>query len=482
MTLQPEQQSTIFERIKSAIASASSLTAFTTNSPERAITDDGFSAEMRERQHEALYVQLATRIDYAGKGTDDSEKPITEDDLESLGLANPSYVNLDLLNSYMSKEDLDEFVKRNGVTRDPGSFSTGEVRFQTVDDTTTIPKGTEVTTELDSDGDALSFFTTKEVTTSSGSTFVDAPVESAERGAEYNVGSGSLVRLPSPPPGVTGDPPVNNPNATTGGENEETNAELRARAKDFLFATSGGGTKEGVEGGLIGRFDGLDEGDVIVDEFPASTPPYADVIIDGGPSDADAKAAIDDLRPVAIDHNLVRPTRKTMNVRADVEGTDIDTSTVNDAITEFLSDLGIGDDLFRDQLIQAVMNADLDVDSIASLEVEVDDEPNVYDSDNSGGDAPNHPLYKLDKGDSMAADGITEVTGTLSGSSHTFVEGTDYDEGTVDGSEVDAIDWGLAGDNPDEDTTFYVDYLIENDMPVASREKVAPGTVTVTVV
>jgi hypothetical protein len=104
---------------------------------------------LAELRSEALSVQLSARIDYAGK-------TITEEDLENLDL-DPDKVDLDLLNSFQSDADLDELAKRNGVFRDPGSFATGTVTFQTTSDSVTIPKGTVVGTQPDADGDYLAF-------------------------------------------------------------------------------------------------------------------------------------------------------------------------------------------------------------------------------------------------------------------------------------------------------------------------------------
>jgi uncharacterized phage protein gp47/JayE len=361
MTLEPETQDSIFTRIRDAIAAASNITNFSKNSPERAISDDGFAAEMRERQHEALSVQLSARIDYAGA-------TITEQDLDDLNL-DPDVVDLDLLNSYQEDQDLDELAKRNGVTRDPGSFATGTVTFQTQNDGVVVPKGTIVSTPPDSPTGPIEFGTTEEVSPSAGSTSVDAPIQAVERGTKGNVGSGTIEYMPSPPAGVQGDPAVTNANATTGGEIEETNAELRERAKRALIETSGGGTKGGVEGGLVSKFDGLDEGDVVVDEFPNADPIYADVIVDGGPSDSDAKDAIAELKPVAVAHNLVRPTEITIDVSADVTGSDIDTTEVESDINDYLSGLGIGEDMIRDQLVATIMTANDGIRGIDSLSV-----------------------------------------------------------------------------------------------------------------
>ena len=55
---------------------------------------------------------------------------------------------------------------------------------------------------------------------------------------------------------------------------------------------------------------------------------------------------------------------------------------------------------------------------------------------------------------------ITEVTGTLASGAHTFVETTDYllIDNDSDG-RYDTIDWSPGGDDPDDTTDFYVDYV-----------------------
>jgi hypothetical protein len=462
MTLQPDDQSTIYDRIKSAIASASEITNFSPNSPEKAITDDGFAAEMRERQHEALSVQLSARIDYAGK-------TITEEDLEDLGL-DPAKVGLGLLNDFQSDDDLDELAKRNSVFRDPGSFATGTVTFSTKTSKVTIPKGTVVGTQPDADGDYLAFETTEEVTSADGSTSVDASIQAINRGTEYNVGSGTVTYIPSPPPGVEGDPPVTNAQATTGGENEESNADLRARAKNALVATSGGGTKGGLEGAIVAEFAGLDYGDVIVDEFPSQSPPYADVIIDGGPTDTDAQDAIDTYRPVAITHNLVRPTQVTIDLDVTVTGTDVDAAGVEADLNDYLTELGIGEDVVRDQLIAKTITADADIEGIDSLTVTIVDETHTYQTGTS--------IYSLDKAP-IVADSVANVKDA---SGDTYVNGTDYDE--VDNSgdgDQDAIDWSVGGGTPDDGEDFDVDYEVPDDITAGQREKAEPGAVNVTV-
>jgi len=353
----PETDGSIFDRIASTIASLSPITNFSVNSPERALIS-GVSDELRERQHELLSVQLSARVNFAGK-------TLSEEDLESLNV-DASKVNLELLNSFQTDSDLDAVAARNGISRDPGSFASGSVTFQITSDAAVIPEETEVTTDPVGDDDPIRFATTAEVAADSGDTQLTAPIEAVERGRAGNVGSGIITRIPSPPPLVGGDPVVTNPAATTGGENEESNAELRERTKNALVGSAGGGTTEGVESGLVEAFDGLDLEDVLIDES-ASVQPGFEVVVDGGPSDAALKDEIDVLQPVAIEGTLVRPTDVTVDVTVSVTGSDIDTTAIEDSVVDLTSGLGLGGDVVRDQLIVAIMTADDDITGIDSL-------------------------------------------------------------------------------------------------------------------
>lgn len=356
MTLQPDAGDSIFERIRSTIASLSDITNFSTNSPERAITQ-AQAEEQRKRQHELLSVQLSARVKYSGK-------TITEEDLRDLNV-DPAVVDLELLNSYQDESDLDALAAGKGITRDPGSFATGTVTFQVTDDTATIDEGTVVTTPTDVDGDSIRFETTEQVSPAQGSSEVDADIRALERGADGNVGSGAITEIESPPPKVAGNPPVSNANATTGGESRETTPELRNRTELAIVGQAGGGTLEGVKSGLVDRFDGLDRADIEIDQDFANTD--FDVVVDGGPSDSDLNAAIDDLQPVAVEGTLVRPTKITIDIDTTVSGTGIDTSAVEDDIRAYIENLGIGDDIVRDQVVATIITANDSVEGIDSL-------------------------------------------------------------------------------------------------------------------
>jgi uncharacterized phage protein gp47/JayE len=306
-----------------------------------------------------LSVQLSARIQFAGK-------EITNDDLRELNI-DPDPVDLDLLNSFQSDADLDLLVRRNGITRDPGSFATGEVVFQLTTDTAVIEQGIPVTTAPDGSGEVRRFETSESVSASNGDTQLTVSVQATERGTASNVGVGQLTRLPSPPPFVSS---VSNTTAITGGEEPETNAELRERFRDAIVGSSGGGTTAGVQNGLVEAIDGLDEKDVIIDES-ASVQPGFQVIVDGGASDSTVQSEIDRLQPVAIDGRLIRPTDVTVDVTVDVTGQGVQTADVKTAINRFLSGLGLGADLIRDQLIAEIITSDSEIKGIATLTVTV---------------------------------------------------------------------------------------------------------------
>jgi uncharacterized phage protein gp47/JayE len=442
-----------------------------------------FAERLREDEVALLASQLSGYIEYAGG-------PVSQEDLDSLGVND---ISPDEINQYMNDEDLDELVKLVGVERSPGDFAEGTVEITTVSAFTTIPEGTRFGTEPDSEGDFFEYKTLEEVSTESGETKETVTIQAVEEGSEYNVGSGDVTYLVNPPSGVNS---VTNTTQIGGGVDEETNDELRERAQNAIFNQTGGGTAEGVRGVIL---DVDNVSTVSVKEYPAGNSstgfeyegpggpggssadtPFADVIVEGGDA-TKLEDAIARARPVAIQHNLVRPIFVSLNVTAELQGSNIDREAVSDSVEEFVAELGLADNVVRDKIIQRIMNSDSNIEGINTLTISVDNEQVFYDSDNSSGEAPNHPLYKLRKGDSMEADGITEVIATVGGSSTELVEGTDYDEGTIDGSSPDAIDFGVGGDNPDEDTEAEVTYNISDDLPIDEYEKAQPSSTTITV-
>lgn len=317
-------------------------------------------------EHGLLAAQLSGWVQYAGG-------PTNEEDLLQLNL-DPERINLSVLNNYQHDGNLDALGRQNGVTRDPGGRAIGEVTFLTVDQTVTVPAGTRVatdTSEFSNRGggdDQLAFRTTADATPDSdaNSTRARAPAEAERIGAQHNVGPGQITTLLSVPSGVRG---VTNQTAITGGEPPETNDELRERIENAIIERSGGGTAGGVTGGIVSMIENVDEDNVAIEEFhdpPSDRAPYADVIVAGGDDD-EVEDAIETLRPLAIDVNLVRPTRNPVSVDATVTGGPVDIDRVETQILQYLSELGIGEDVYRDRIITAAMTADDDIENIETL-------------------------------------------------------------------------------------------------------------------
>ena len=472
MPISINSQEEIYQDVRDSLTGKTpALTDFSEDSPEYVLLHDGWAGLHVEYEHANLAATLSGWIQWAGK-------TINEDDLRELESQFPDFdsddVLLDTLNKYQKDRHLDAKAAENGVTRDPGSPATGEVLFTVTQTGTTIDAGTEVATQPDEDAQYLSFETTEIVDSGDGLT-VSAPIEAEFVGTDWNVGANTITHTPSNVPGVTS---VTNPNSTSGGENEESTPELRERATNASTQTSGGGTTAGIEGGVIELVDGVDQGDTLVQQFhDPDAPenelgyPYGDVIVDGG-DDAAVQDAIDALHPSGVRHRLVRPTVRTVDIMLTCVGEGIDTAVIEDVVRQHASSRGLGEWLYSGRLTQLVMNTDDDIADIDDIVIGVTDEPLVFDS--------TQDVYELNHGEPIVPDGISEVTGTLSGmSGHVFVEGTDYEE-TTTGTDPNAIDWSLAGDNPDDGTTFYVDYDADGDMPAVADERIDPGTVTVT--
>lgn len=131
---------------------------------------------------------------------------------------------------------LDYLTALIGVNRQPSRKATGSARFMRDSASSThdytIPRGTIVQTE---GTDPIRFETTESATLAVDTTHVEVPIKERDGGIRGNVGANTLRVMPSPPSGIDA---VTNPEATDGGRDEETDPELRERAKKQLSAGS----------------------------------------------------------------------------------------------------------------------------------------------------------------------------------------------------------------------------------------------------
>lgn len=460
MTHNPRTEDNIYQSLKSSLTGKiGKLTNFTERSFNYVWTR-AFASDLRELEMKVLASELSGWIDYSGG-------PLTQQDLEDLGIEDE--VDVSDLEPFLTDEQLEQFVKIVGVSRLPGSRATGSVTITTrTGEDVTIDEGTVVGTRPQEDGDNFRFETTEQADAPVGTTTVaDVSIQAIEVGPDYNVPADSIVRFESPPIGVTG---VTNPEATDGGEGEETNAELRERAKNAVAEQSGGGTVEGIKGFIVSNVEGVREGDVILEEFPEGgdgpdgLAPYVDVIVDGG-VEQQVLDAIEESRPAAIRHELVRPEVAQIRIDAALNGTDIDKFRVEENLEEYLLALGISDTFYKNQIIKQIMRSDEDILNIGQLELyvqRVTNETFTFDTTQD-----RYDLEYTHNGDDVT---VTDEDGT------TYVEGSNEDYELINVARpsntdyFDTIEW-KGNDEPDNGDEFFIDYDVNQETRLVRDEQ-----------
>lgn len=132
-------------------------------------------------------------------------------------------------------EWLDRHAQLRGLARKEAITARGVVRFlagETAQENRTIPAGTVcMTTGL------IRFETTQEGVLPAGSLSVDLPVQAVVPGRAGNVGAGAILSLAVAPVGIAG---CTNPEACTGGEDQEEDEVLRQRVLDTFLRLPNG--------------------------------------------------------------------------------------------------------------------------------------------------------------------------------------------------------------------------------------------------
>ena len=154
-------------------------------------------------------------------------------------------VNFEWLKTQMfadtaSDEYLDYIAKQRGLERKKALKAQGEIIFsisQPVDHNIIIPLGTVVATD---DSSPIRFSTTEEGEITAGNTLVSVYAEAINAGRAGNIKKDKATVGVSVPTEIG---TVSNPYAFTGGENEETDSELRERIRSTFINQSNGTNK-----------------------------------------------------------------------------------------------------------------------------------------------------------------------------------------------------------------------------------------------
>lgn len=277
---------------------------------------------------------------------------------------------------------LDYLVKYANIQRRQATKAIGEITFNGTNGVT-IPIGTLVAS-----GD-ITFETTEEGIISGGSVIVD--IQASDLGSEGNVNIGTITTLVNPIAGVTS---ITNTTATTTGQDEETDEELKDRYY-LSLSTGGKGTLDAIRADILNvssvRAVIINENST--DSIVGSLPPHSfEAIVDGG-DNTDIAQAILDSKPAGIDTygTITETVQDDSGTNRDIKfsrPTQVDiwvniTVTINSNypptgdneikqnIIDFINNLEIGDDVIINQMIPEVYKTDGVID-ITTFEISDD--------------------------------------------------------------------------------------------------------------
>lgn len=260
-------------------------------------------------------------------------------------------------------DDLSKLVNLLGITRNPAVNATGKVKFYRQTAATLdylIPAGTIVETLPNANNIVYSYQTTENVTLLTGQLYVYANIKATNSGLSSNVTLNKITIINNPPLGIES---VINDEAIVGGEDEETDDNLKIRAKSIL-ETSGQGTVAAIEN-KIKNIAGIKSVSVLDMQRGIGT---LDILVLGDviplPSDkmTEVQNTANSTKAGGIDISIYEPTYSTINlditltlangyVLSDVN------AAVNDSINSYLSTLGIGDSFIKNQLIKYILDS-----------------------------------------------------------------------------------------------------------------------------
>lgn len=256
-------------------------------------------------------------------------------------------------------EWLERHAAMRGLARKPGAKATGVVSFRRSTPAgydIHIPAGTGVQS---AGAEPLRFVTVRDCVLAGALTSVIATVEAAEPGSRYNLKTGSITVMVTPPPGVT---QLTHVTACQGGTDPESDGELRSRLLDSCRAPAVG-TSPGWYRALALAQSGVGKAKVLPALRGGGT---VDLLVHGsaGPLGQSQLAALDQLfqgqRDLGVDL-VVRQVQTTpVNLElalAAAEGWGFDTVAADcrAAVLAEVNGLDIGGPLLLARLDRAVM-------------------------------------------------------------------------------------------------------------------------------
>ena len=251
-------------------------------------------------------------------------------------------------------------------TKEGAQKASGTVKFSRTGTSGTIdiPAGTLIAT-----ADGIQFETTEDGFIQDGETESQGiNIKAVEEGRDSNVPANTIDTIITPISGVEG---VYNPTSTTGGQDEESDAEYLKRFQEFIEGL-GKSNKAGLIAGAK-SVEGVRSASV-VEHFPPEAGYNVTVYIDDGAGNA-SQDLIDAVKSVligdrtsgnpgykagGINLRVLAPTKVTIDVAVEItdDGTFSQATieyNVKQAIENYINNLWIGDDVIQNKIIEVIM-------------------------------------------------------------------------------------------------------------------------------
>lgn len=287
-----------------------------------------------------------------------------------------------------SGDDLTTLVQDHyGIERQSAVFSIGSVEFTR--STGALPAGTILTgtvvgTDFDSEGNRVEFTTNQDVAWAASETGTKSvEITASITGSDSNVGANTITNIVSSI--FDGSITVDNPAETAGGNEEESDVELRERARTFV-TTLRRGTISALEFGAK-QIASVRNATAIEDTNSGIVSLYVSDVT--GQSNAqmlsDVTTEIENWRCAGTVVNVLGASLVSQNVdvsitaRAGFDASAIEQDII-DAITSTINKLFTGDDLTHDLIQTAVRN--VNPDNIISVTVNTPLATTVVSADN----------------------------------------------------------------------------------------------------
>ena len=232
-------------------------------------------------------------------------------------------------------EYLDYHATLRGISRKEAAKAEGVIRFgvnTAVDTALTVPAGTVCMT-----AGLVRFETAEQAELAAGELYVDVPAVAVESGSEGNAAAGTVTAMAVAPTGVAW---CTNPEAFTGGLDEEDDDTLRGRVMETYRRLANGANAAYYEQKAL-TFDGVAAAVVIPRARGIGT---VDVVIateEGVPGQElldEVQAYFEKVREIAVDVEVLAPETVTVDVAVSVKAAEgHEAAEVTAAVEEALS-------------------------------------------------------------------------------------------------------------------------------------------------